>query len=141
MRLKDTLGLSYLVKLVEHKIRNEIDSSLSSLGLTAAQYSTLSALESEEKLTNAELARRCAVTPQTMNKIMQNLEADGFVRKSNSKEHGLKINFEMTAKAHKVVCKAHASVNEIEKNTIKGINKAQYQEFEEFLKKCLENLN
>lgn len=140
MRLKDTLGLSYLVKLVEHKMRNEIDAALLHLGLTAAQYSTLSTLESEEKLTNAELARKCSVTPQTMNKIMQNLESDGFVKKTNSTEHGLKINFEMTAKAHKVVCKAHASVNEIEKNTIKGLNKSQYQDLETALKKCLENL-
>ena len=140
MRLKDTLGLSYLVKLVEHKMRIKIDSALVSLGLTAAQYSTLSTLENEEKMTNAELARKCAVTPQTMNKIMQNLEADGFVKKTNSPEHGLKIHFEMTAKAHKVVCKAHEAVNEIEKNTIKGMNKPQYQDLEIALKKCLANL-
>ena len=140
MRLKDTLGLSYLVKLVEHKMRNEIDAALLHLGLTAAQYSTLSILESEEKLTNAELARKCSVTPQTMNKIMQNLENEGFVKKTNSQEHALKINFEMTAKAHKIVCRAHEAVNEIEKNTIKGMNKTQYQELEAALKKCLENL-
>ena len=140
MRLKDTLGLSYLVKLVEHKVRNKIDAALLHLGLTAAQYSTLSILENEEKLTNAQLARMCSVTPQTMNKIMNNLEQDGFVKKTSSADHGLKINFEMTAKAHKIVCKAHTAVNEIEKNTIKGLNKTQYQDLENALKKCLENL-
>ena len=140
MRLKDTLGLSYLVKLVEHKMRNEIDSALSSLGLTAAQYSTLSTLEAEEKMTNAELARKCEVTPQTMHRIMQNLELVGFVKKTYSDEHCLKINFEMTAKAYKIVCKAHEAVNEIEKNTIKGMSKSQYQELELALNKCLQNL-
>jgi DNA-binding MarR family transcriptional regulator len=48
-------------------------------GLTVAQYAVLSALAEEPGLSNADLARRAFVTPQSMNKFLHDLEKQQFV--------------------------------------------------------------
>lgn len=137
MRFQDTLGISHLIKLVEHELSLKVDGTLQAVDLTMAQYSTLSALESEEKLTNAELARKCSVTPQTMNRILQNLEKQALVKKSLNPEHALKQDFVLTKKAHKLICEAHALVNEVEKEFISILSTAEYDSLKSILNKTL----
>ena len=43
-------------------------------GATLAQHAVLTALDEEPGLSNAGLARRAFVTPQTMNQVPQELE-------------------------------------------------------------------
>lgn len=140
MRLKDTLGLSHKLKIVEHELRQQIELELAKLGLTLPQYTVLSCLEEKSTATNAELARKSSVTPQTMNKIMQNLERNGFVTKLQNAEHGLKQDFKMKPKAEKTLCDAHVLVNDIELKMVKGFSKKHIKEFEEILEKYLQNL-
>lgn len=141
MRFKDTLGISHKLKTVEHELCQRIEAELAKLGLTFPQYAVLSYLEEKSTATNAELARNSSVTPQTTNKIMQNLERDGFVTKLKSSEHGLKQDFKMKPKAEKIICEAHALVNEIELKMVVGLPKKSVKELEEILDKCLQNLN
>lgn len=141
MRFKETLGISHKLKIVEHELCQLIEAELAKLGLTFPQYAALSYLEEKSVATNAELARNSAVTPQTTNRIMQNLERDGFVTKVKNLEHGLKQDFKMKPKAERVLCDAHARVNEIEMKMVKGLTKKQARGFEEVLTKCLKNLN
>ncbi|MCE7005806.1 MarR family transcriptional regulator [Kibdelosporangium philippinense] len=48
-------------------------------GLTVPQYSTLLFLNDNPGISAAALARLCAVTPQTMTTILQNLESAGLI--------------------------------------------------------------
>jgi DNA-binding MarR family transcriptional regulator len=141
MRFKDTLGLSHKLKIVEHELCQKIELELAKLSLTLPQYTVLSHLEEKITATNAELAKKSSVTPQTMNRIMQNLERDGFVVKLKNSEHGLKQDFKMKPKAEKILCDAHALVNDIEIKMVKGFTKKSIKEFEGILEKCLQNLH
>jgi DNA-binding MarR family transcriptional regulator len=40
-------------------------------------------------VTNADLARECSVSAQTMNRIIKDLEAGGFVKKQSDNAGGL----------------------------------------------------
>lgn len=140
MRSKDTLGISHSLKVVEHELEQAIAVALEKMGLTPPQYGALSYLEEHCVGTNADLARWCSVTPQTMNKILQNLERDGFVTKAPHPEHGLKIEFTCTPKAKKVICQAHVKVNDIETAMVEGLPKKGVQNLQDVLQCCLRNL-
>lgn len=135
MRFEDTLGISHTLKAAEREMRQRLEMALQPLGLTSAQYTVLSTLEVECDLTNAELARRCYVTPQTMNRIMQNLEDSGFVKKSTDESHALKLQFKLTAHAKKLVCTAHIAVNQVELDMVKALNKKEIRQLEDLLKR------
>jgi DNA-binding MarR family transcriptional regulator len=136
MRFADTLGLSYALKVVENEMRQRMDLILKPLGLTSAQYSALAALEAESGLTNADLARRCSVTPQTMIRLVQTLEAGGFLEKTPDAGHSLKINFHLTPKARDVLCDAHVQVNTMELGMVKGLPKAEVRKLLENIESC-----
>lgn len=136
MRLKDTIGISYFLRSAEHEMTQKVDKVLKKLGLTSAQYAVLSLVEEEASLTNAELARRCSVTPQTMSRIMKNLERDGFVKKKSRDNNKLMFDFEMTGKGKKTICLAHEKVNEIEKELVKDLSAKQIQDLKKLLQKC-----
>jgi DNA-binding MarR family transcriptional regulator len=74
---KYTLG--YLLKCVQYTLRQELDDGLRTIGLTTPQFSAMRELALEPNLSNAELARACFVTPQTMIKILQGLQKAGLI--------------------------------------------------------------
>lgn len=69
----------YLVKRLELAIRKVLDDVLRPHGLTAPQYTALTALGHRDGLTSAQLARRSFVTPQTMHEQVIALERAGLV--------------------------------------------------------------
>ncbi|TCK22953.1 MarR family winged helix-turn-helix transcriptional regulator [Pseudonocardia endophytica] len=74
----------YLVKRLELAIRKVLDDVLRPHGLTAPQYTALTALAQRDDagadgLTSAQLARRSFVTPQTMHEQVIALERAGLV--------------------------------------------------------------
>lgn len=140
MRFKDTVGISYLIKNIENLMRNAVDSELAKLGLSLSQYTALSSLEVNKKMTNAEIARDSHVTPQTMNKIMTGLARAKLVKKDLSEDNKLKIYYELSDKAEKLLCDAHAAVNNVELQAIHGIGKKDFQIIQKSLAVLEKNL-
>ena len=56
--------------------------------LSLNQYTTLSVLDQRGGLSNAQLARRSLVSPQSVNEVLLSLEQRGFVRRRAQPEHG-----------------------------------------------------
>lgn len=137
MRFRDTLGISALITDLQHTMILEIEGLMKPLDLSFAQYSVLSALEDQKLLTNADLARRCNVTPQTMTRIVQILLRRGLIKDQQDPSHALKIQFTLTPKAEKLICKAHVLVNHVEVHMTKVLNKNQLASFNDALQSCL----
>ena len=74
--------VGYELKRVQHALRQAMDEALRETGVTTPQYAAMSVLAEEPGLSNARLARRSFVTPQTMNQILARLEASGLVERS-----------------------------------------------------------
>lgn len=141
MRFKDTVGISHCLRKTELKLKLKMDQVLSPLQLTLPKYSVLALLEEETKLTNAELARRSSVTPQTMNRILHSLQSESLISSASDKKSELKINYALTAKAKKIICIAHEAVNKIELEMIDGLSKKDFSQLMELLEKMNRNLN
>jgi DNA-binding MarR family transcriptional regulator len=139
---KGRLGgrIGYQIKRTEHALRLEMDAALRGMGLTTPQYAALGVLEDEAGLSGAALARRCFVTPQTMNQILVNLEAAGMVERRPHPEHGRVLSAHLTEKGAELVSMAHGEVATIEERMLAGLGREERRRLLEALRGCAESL-
>lgn len=80
----------FLVQLrrTQHAVRTRLDADLAPTGLTTPQYTVLAALERGGELSASDLARDFGMSPQTVNVLVQGLEADGLLCRNPHPGHG-----------------------------------------------------
>jgi len=137
-RLARSIG--YQMKRAQHALRLEMDGALRGVGLTTPQYAALSVLEEEAGLSGAALARRCFVTPQTMNQILMNLQGSGMVERRPHPEHGRVLSAYLTRKGAELVAQAHGEVGAIEERMLAGLDSGERSLLLEALQGCAESL-
>ena len=115
----------YLIKEVQHLLRQRMDQALGHLSITTPQFAVLTWLQRTPGLSNAELAHRCFVTPQTMNLIVKKLEDRGLVVRSESPSHGKILPLALTAEGAHVLQKAQTSLVGVERGLFGVLSKAE----------------
>jgi DNA-binding MarR family transcriptional regulator len=90
--------IGFALKQAQQALRTRLDSGLREIGLTTPQYAVLAFLEVEAGASNAALARRAFVTPQTMQAILVALERAGLIARTPHPEHGRVQMTELTAR-------------------------------------------
>jgi DNA-binding MarR family transcriptional regulator len=90
--------IGFALKQAQQALRTRLDSGLREIGLTTPQYAVLAFLKVEAGASNAALARRAFVTPQTMQAILTALERAGLIARTPHPEHGRVQMTELTAK-------------------------------------------
>ena len=65
--------VGYLIKRAQTVLHDAMADALGSLDLTVTQFAVLTFLDEEPGLSNADLARRTFVTPQSMHAVLQEL--------------------------------------------------------------------
>ena len=73
-----------MIGRLDRALRREIGALVAPFGLTVPKYTALSILRDRPGLSNAQLARRSYVAPQSMNEVLMALEADGLIVRSRS---------------------------------------------------------
>lgn len=131
---EDSLG--YAVKRTQQAVRQTMDKTLASIGLTTPQYAALSALASESGLSNAELARRCFVTSQTMHQLTGGLEARGLTRRAQHPGHGRIIQVGVTKAGAELLEEARRLVEVVEKRMVQDISAVEKKQVNDVLKRC-----
>ncbi len=106
--------LLYLVGRIDRVVRRHIDDVVKARGLSVNQYTTLSVLDRRSGLSNAQLARRALVSPQSMNEVLVSLEQRGLVRRRAHPDHGRIRQALLTAKGRKVLADCDERVREVE---------------------------
>ena len=106
--------LLYLVGRIDRVVRRSIDEVVRAHGLSVNQYTTLSVLDHRSGLSNAQLARRALVSPQSMNEVLLTLEQRGLVRRRAHPDHGRILQTRVTAKGRKVLAACDEEVREVE---------------------------
>src|ERR1700688_4450178 len=89
--------IGFALKQAQQALRTRLDSGLREIGLTTPQYAVLAFLKVEAGVSNAALARRAFVTPQTMQEILVALERAGLIARTPHPEHGRVQMTELTA--------------------------------------------
>lgn len=113
-----------------------MDGVLGELGLSAAQYAALAALEEEPGLSSAELARRSFVTAQTMHGLVGGLERADLVERRAHPTHGRVLETTLTEEGLRLLAEAHARVQAVEAQMADGLRDEERAQLLELLRRC-----
>jgi DNA-binding MarR family transcriptional regulator len=133
--------LLYLVGRVDRVVRRAIQDALKDRGLSVNQYTTLSVLQRRGGLSNAQLARRALVSPQSMNEVLLALEERGLVRRRAHPDHGRILQSELTAKGRRVLAACDERVHSVEARMVEGLSDSEQDALRQALVRCVRMLH
>jgi DNA-binding MarR family transcriptional regulator len=119
------VSLIYLVGRVNQGIRREMRARLERWQLSVPEFTALSILRRRPALSNAQLARRTMVTPQTMIEILGGLERRGLVRRRVDPGHGRILRAELTEKSVRVLAEAEPAIEALQDEILDGLSDEQ----------------
>lgn len=112
------------VKRAEQVTQAATEAAVREVGITAAQQAAMAVLSDNPGINSAELARRCAVSSQTMDGLLTRLEARGFVDRTPHPLHGTLVEIKLTEHGRTVFAEADALVDNLEERLIAGLSAA-----------------
>jgi DNA-binding MarR family transcriptional regulator len=110
--------ISYVVARLERAIRQAINERVKPYGLTTLQYTTLSVLGRRDELSNAQLARRAYMTPQSMSEVIEALEKKGLIARNPHPNHRRVFPATLTDEGRRVLGACDAAVDELEREML-----------------------
>lgn len=119
------LGLAYLIGRLDHVLNRRLREVLPPLGLTVPQYTALSVFRSVGSMSNAQLAERTMVSPQSANDMVKTMEARGWIERRPDPSHGRIIQISLTDGGNAVLERCDAKVLELELAMFQDLGEAE----------------
>jgi DNA-binding MarR family transcriptional regulator len=132
--------LSYVIGRLDRALRREIGALVAPLGLTVPKYTALSILRDRPGLSNAQMARRSYVTPQSMNEVLASLEADGLIVRAPAANHGRVVEVALSDRGHEVLAACDRAVTHMENAMLADLDEAGREQLLEVLVNCVYRL-
>jgi DNA-binding MarR family transcriptional regulator len=117
--------ISYVVARLERAVRTAINERVRPYGLTTLQYTTLSVLGRRGSLSNAQLARRSYMTPQSMSEVIEALERKGLIERNQHPNHRRVMPARITATGIKVLEACDEAVDAMEEEMLRELAPAE----------------
>jgi DNA-binding MarR family transcriptional regulator len=133
-------SLGYLMKEVSSALRTAMEAVLRPLGMSVTHYSCLELLAQRPGLSNSELARGTFVTRQAMNVLLQALEADGLVTRSEQPASGRALPTQLTPAGRAQLATASAAVRGVEDRMKSGLDAGEQDALRSMLSTCAASL-
>ena len=130
----------WLLKRAQDALNAAMTAALREHGATLPEYAVLTALAEQPGLSNADLARRTFVTPQTMNQVLRELEHRGWVSRHPHPEHGRIRQAELTGDGRQALGGGQQAVDAVEERMLAGLSPAQRDQLVAGLRSCIANL-
>jgi DNA-binding MarR family transcriptional regulator len=133
-------GVSYVVARLDRAIRREVEQRAKEHGLTLPQYTTLSILRLQSGLSNAQLARRSFVRPQSMNQVIVQLERSGLIERAPDPGHRRVLRTELTPEGRRVLAACDRDVAQMESVMLAELSPAEREQFVHAMISCVQQL-
>ena len=130
----------YLVKRAQSLINLSLEEIVSKHGLGIPHYVVLALLAETPGLPNAELARKAFVTPQSMNEVLQQLEASGLVERQPSPSNGRILNAQLTHKGEKKWRSVNDDVLELDERLLLDLSQDEVRTLNRSLRTIIRNM-
>ena len=128
---------SFLLRLLQLEIYNQMVDRLRQFDLTPFQYMTLSRAGHRGTLSGAELARRFRVTPQSMNEVITALEAKQLIERRESPDHGRILNVHLTRAGARLLQKCDQAIDLLEDEAFGELSAAERALFRDIMQRAL----
>lgn len=132
--------MTYVIGRLERTMRRQLDEALRPFGLTTPQYATLVELGARAGQSNAQLARRTFMTPQSMSEVIKALESKGFVSREADEAHGRLIRIMLTPAGAKAVAACDEAVDVVENQMLRELKPRDREQLLADLKSCVRML-
>jgi DNA-binding MarR family transcriptional regulator len=140
-RRDSTTHPGYLLKRAQAALHAAMNTAFQPRGATLPQYAVLTALDEEPGLSNAELARRAFVTPQTMNQVLRELEQRNWVTRHPHPAHGRILQADLTHEGRQTLRACHQAADAVEERMLAKLTPAGRQQLATALRTCIEGLS
>jgi DNA-binding MarR family transcriptional regulator len=128
--------LSYVIGRLDRVLRRRLTAAIEPTGLTLPAYTALSVLRAQDGLSNAHLARRSLVTPQSMSEVLALLVDQGYVRRRAEPGHGRVIRTELTKAGSRALERCDRAVNDVESEMLGNLEAAEVTHLRDVLIRC-----
>lgn len=132
--------VGYLIKRAQTVLHDAMADALGPHDLTVTQFAVLTGLHEEPGLSNADLARRAFVTPQSMHVVLQELERLRFVVRRPHPQHQRVLQAELTAAGRRILKSANDSVDAIEQQMLRNLSNPARSTLASSLSSCIDSL-
>lgn len=131
----------YLIKQAQAALHATLARALREPGVTLAQWAVLTVLDEKPGLSNADLARRAFVAPQTMNQVLRELEGKHWVTRRAHPGHGRIRQAGLTTDGRAVLRACHQVSAAIEERMLAGLSAQDRQQLTAALRTCIDALS
>jgi DNA-binding MarR family transcriptional regulator len=128
--------LSYLMGRLDRVLRRRLSAAVEPSGLTLPAYVALSVLRAQDGLSNAQLARRSLVTPQSMSEALTQLVDRGYVQRRADPDHGRIIRTELTVAGSRALERCDRAVDEVEREMLGDLDANEVARLRDALVHC-----
>ena len=128
--------LSYVIGRLDRVLRRRLTAAVKPFGLTAPAYTALSVLRAHDGLSNAHLARRSLVTPQSMSEVLTLLADQGYVRRRAEPGHGRVIRTELTEAGTRALERCDRAVDDVEQEMLGDLDADEVTRLRGVLIRC-----
>jgi DNA-binding MarR family transcriptional regulator len=116
---RSNLRLAYVIGSLDRILRRRMTEALAPLGLTLAQFTALSVLDAKGQASNAQVAERSFITPQSANEVMNAMASRNWVSREPDPTHGRIVLLQLTDEGRAVLRECE-QVKAIEKQMMEG---------------------
>jgi DNA-binding MarR family transcriptional regulator len=135
-----TSRVGYLIKRAQTVLHDAMLDALSAPDLTVTQFAVLTALDDEPGLSNADLARRAFVTPQSMHAVLQELERRTLVVRRTHPQHQRVLQAALTEAGRRTLRSAADAVNTVEEHMLRNLSEPARSKLASALSSCIDAL-
>ena len=128
--------LSYLIGRLERVLRRRVIAAIEPDGLSLPAYTALSVLRAQNGLSNAQLARRSLVTPQSMSEVLALLVELRYVRRRAEPGHGRVLRTELTAAGRRALERCDRAVDAVERELLSDLESDEATDLRDALLRC-----
>ena len=135
-----TARVGYLIKRAQTVLHDTMADALGSHDLTVTQFAVLTALDEEPGLSNADLARRTFVTPQSMHAVLHELERLQLVVRRPHPQHRRVLQAALTEAGRRTLRSAADAVNAVEEQMLRELSDRARSRLASALSSCIDAL-
>jgi DNA-binding MarR family transcriptional regulator len=135
-----TARIGYLIKRAQTVLHDAMTEALGPYGLTVTQFAVLTALVDEPGLSNADLARRAFVTPQSMHAVLQELESRELLVRTSHPQHRRVLRAELTRGGRETLEAAANVVDAVEERMLEQLSDVARSRLAGGLSSCVDAL-
>lgn len=132
--------VSYVVARLERALSLAIGGRVAPHGVTIGEYVVLSLLSRQTGLSNAQLARRSLVRPQSMMEVINALERKRLIEREPDANHRRILRARITRRGGSVLAACERDVGGLEDEMLADLDEAQRDQLRGALTACVRRL-